>query len=191
MNVTAEDNLGVKSLMQLLTQVSRWAIPLLLFIIPFYAYLKKINVYEVFVEGAQEGITTACKILPFLVGMLVAISVFRASGAMGYLVKFLSPLTNILGIPGEVLPLAVMRPLSGGGALGITAELIHNFGPDSFIGRLASTMQGSTDTTFYVLTVYFGSVGISKYRHGVTVGLIADVSSFIASVVICRLYFGS
>jgi len=176
--------------MYILTQVSRWAIPVLLFIIPFYAYLKKVNVYEVFVEGAQEGITTAFKILPFLVGMLVAISVFRASGAMDYLIFLLSPLTNLLGIPAEILPLAVMRPLSGSGALGITAELIHQYGPDSFIGRLASTMQGSTDTTFYVLTVYFGSVGIMRYRHAVTVGLIADISSFIASVLICRFYFG-
>lgn len=178
-------------MMYILTQVSRWAIPALLFIIPLYAYCKKVSVYEVFVEGAQEGLTTAFKILPFLVGMLVAIGVFRASGAMGYLIKFLFPLTNFLGIPGEILPLAVMRPLSGSGALGITAELIHQFGPDSFIGRLASTMQGSTDTTFYVLTVYFGSVGIIKYRYAVTVGLIADITSFLASVLICRLYFGS
>ncbi|WP_214659376.1 spore maturation protein [Candidatus Formimonas warabiya] len=176
--------------MYALTQISRWAIPALLFIIPLYAHLKKVSVYEVFVEGAQEGITTAVKILPYLVGMLIAISVFRASGAMDYLVGFLHPLTALLGIPGEVLPLAVMRPLSGSGALGITAELIHQYGPDSFIGRLASTMQGSTDTTFYVLTVYFGSVGIRKFRYAVAVGLIADVTSFIASVIICHLYFG-
>jgi len=176
--------------MFILAQISRWAIPLLLFIIPLYAYLKKVRVYEVFVEGAQEGIVTAVKILPFLVGMLVAISVFRASGAMDYLVKFIYPVTSLLGIPGDILPLAVMRPLSGSGALGITAELIQVHGPDSFIGRLASTMQGSTDTTFYVLTVYFGSVGIRKYRHAVAVGLIADVTSFLASVIICRLFFG-
>ncbi|MGI6678836.1 MAG: spore maturation protein [Dehalobacterium sp.] len=176
--------------MVILTLISRWAIPVLLFIIPLYAYLKKVNVYEVFVEGAEEGIKVAFRILPFLVGMLVAISVFRASGAMEVLIKFLSPLTNFLGIPGEVLPLAVMRPLSGSGALGITAELIHKYGPDSFIGRLASTMQGSTDTTFYVLTVYFGSVGVMKYRYALQVGLIADISSFIASVIICQLYFG-
>jgi spore maturation protein B len=176
--------------MFILAEISRWAIPLLLFFIPFYAYLKKVSVYEVFVEGAQEGITTAVKILPFLVGMLVAISVFRASGAMHYLIKFIYPITNFLGIPGETLPLAIMRPLSGSGALGITAELIQEHGPDSFIGRLASTMQGSTDTTFFVLTVYFGSVGIRKYRHGVFVGLTADITSFIASVIICHLFFG-
>ncbi|MCR6545853.1 spore maturation protein [Dehalobacterium formicoaceticum] len=177
--------------MDLLTQISRWAIPVLLFIIPLYAYIKKVNVYEVFVEGAGEGIKIAFRVLPFLVGMLVAISVFRASGAMAALINFLSPLTNLLGIPGEVLPLAVMRPLSGSGALGITAELINQYGPDSFIGRLASTMQGSTDTTFYVLTVYFGSVGVIKYRYAVQVGLIADITSFIASVIICHLYFGT
>lgn len=176
-------------MMYIFTEISRWAIPILLFIIPAYAYVKKISVYEVFVEGAEEGFTTAIKILPFLVGMLVAISVFRASGAMDYMVKAIYPVTNLLGIPGEVLPLAVMRPLSGGGALGITAELIQFYGPDSFIGRLASTMQGSTDTTFYVLTVYFGSVGIRKYRHALSVGLIADITSFLASVIICHLFF--
>lgn len=178
-------------MMVILTQVSRWAIPLLLFIIPAYAFLKKVSVYEVFVEGAQEGLTTALRILPFLVGMLVAISVFRSSGAMAFFIRLISPITEFVGIPGEVLPLALMRPLSGSGALGITAELIHTYGPDSFVGRLASTMQGSTDTTFYVLTVYFGSVGIRKYRHAMTVGLIADVTSFIASVVICRIFFGA
>lgn len=177
-------------MIEFLTQVSRWAIPFLLFIIPVYAYFKKVNVYEVFVEGAQEGFTTAIRILPYLVGMLVAIGVFRASGAMEYLIKIIYPVTNLLGIPGEVLPLALMRPLSGSGALGITAELIQTYGPDSFIGRVASTMQGSTDTTFYVLTVYFGSVGIKKFRHAVTVGLAADITSFLASVFICHLVFG-
>lgn len=181
---------GVLRLIEILSQISRWAIPVLLFLIPGYAYLKKVPVYESFVAGAQEGFATAIRVLPFLVGMLVAIGVFRASGAMNWLVSLLKPVTTFFGIPGEVLPLALMRPLSGSGALGLTAELIATFGPDSFIGRLASTMQGSTDTTFYVLTVYFGSVGVRKFKYAVAVGLAADLTSFLASVIICRLVFG-
>ncbi len=177
-------------LLTIVSQVSRWAIPFLLLTIPLAGYLRGVKVYETFVEGAEEGFETAVRIIPFLVGMLVAIGVFRASGAMDYFVKFINPVMSLIGAPGEVLPLAVMRPLSGGGALGIATELIGAYGPDSFIGRLASTMQGSTDTTFYVLTVYFGSVGIRRYRYAVTLGLIADVTGLLASVFICNLLFG-
>ena len=161
----------------------------MLLLIPAAAFFRGVNVYEAFVEGAEEGFTTAVRIIPYLVAMLVAIGVFRSSGALEIMVDLVRPVTNCLGIPGEVLPLAVMRPLSGGGALGITADLIKSFGPDSFTGRLASTMQGSTDTTFYVATVYFGSVGIMKYRHSIAVGLIADITGFLASVFICGLLF--
>ncbi|HBT20496.1 MAG TPA: spore maturation protein [Peptococcaceae bacterium] len=170
-------------------EISKWAVPMLFFIIPGIAFLKGIKVYEAFVAGAQEGFNTAIKIIPFLVGMLVAIGVFRASGALDVFTKLLHPITDFFDIPGEVLPLALMRPLSGGAALGAAAELIKTHGPDSYIGFLASTMQGSTDTTFYVLTVYFGSVGIVKYRYSAAVGLIADIVSFLASVFICRTVF--
>ncbi|AKX94134.1 spore maturation protein [Neomoorella thermoacetica] len=170
--------------------VSRWAIPLVIFLIPAYGYLRGVAVYEAFVAGAEDGFKVAIKIIPFLVGMLVAISIFRASGAMDLFARALNPVLHLVGIPGEVLPLAVMRPLSGGGALGVAAELIGNYGPDSFIGRLASVMQGTTDTTFYVLTVYFGSVGVRRYRYALALGLIADISSLIAAVFICHLMFG-
>jgi len=175
---------------EVILEISRWAIPAVLLFVPTYGYLKGIRVYEVFVSGAEDGFRVAVKIIPFLVGMLVAIGVFRASGAMDLLARFLDPLLSVAGIPGEVLPLAIMRPLSGGGALGVAAELISHYGPDSFIGRLASVMQGSTDTTFYVLTVYFGSVGIRRYRYALALGLIADISSLLAAVVICRAMFG-
>lgn len=174
----------------LILELSRWAIPLLLFFIPIFGYLRGVRVYEAFVAGAEDGFKVAVKIIPFLVGMLVAISVFRASGAMELLARTLDPMLRLVGIPGEVLPLAILRPLSGGGALGVAAELISEYGPDSFIGRLASVMQGSTDTTFYVLTVYFGSVGIRRYRYALALGLIADVSSLLAAVFICRIMFG-
>ncbi|NLK01153.1 MAG: spore maturation protein [Clostridia bacterium] len=175
--------------MKLINEVSRWAIPLVFFIIPLIAFIRGVNVYEAFTEGAQEGFDTAIKIIPFLVGMLLAVGVFRASGAMDLFTRFLAPITGLLHIPGEVLPLALTRPLSGGGALGIAADLINSFGPDTYIGRLASTMQGSTDTTFYVLTVYFGSVGVIRYRYSLAVGLIADVVGFLASVFICNIVF--
>lgn len=173
---------------EVIQTVSAWAIPLLLLIIPLAGILRGVQVYEVFVSGAEEGFQTAVRIIPFLVGMLVAISVFRASGAFTLFANFIQPITAILHIPADIIPLAVMRPLSGSGALGLTAEIIKTFGPDSFIGNLASTMQGSTDTTFYVLTIYFGSVGIKKYRHALVVGLTADITTFLASVVICNFF---
>lgn len=176
-------------LYSLLNLISKWAIPSLLLVIPVYGYLKKVPVYESFVEGAEEGFTTAVKIIPFLVGMMVAISVFRASGAMDYLSQLLNPITSALGAPSEVLPLALMRPLSGSGVLGMATELMRIYGPDSFIGRVASVMQGTTDTTFFVLTVYFGSVGIKKYRYCIATGLTADITGFIASLYICNLLF--
>lgn len=176
-------------LLSALTTVSKWAIPVLLLVIPLYGFLKKVPVYEAFVEGAEEGFTTVVKIIPFLVGMMIAISVFRASGAMDYLSQFMMPLTDRIGAPAEILPLAIMRPLSGSGVLGLATELMKTYGPDSFIGRLASVMQGTTDTTFFVLTVYFGSVGIKKYRYSIITGLTADFIGFIASVYICNLLF--
>ncbi len=175
--------------MSLVSVAAKWAIPAVLFIVITLAFVRRVNVYEMFIEGAREGFTTAVKTIPFLVAMFVAISVFRASGAMDLFVKAISPVTEIFRIPAEVLPLGIMRPLSGGGALGITAELIKTYGPDSFIGRLASTLQGSTDTTFFVLTLYFGSVGVTRYRYSVVSGLSADITGFIASVFICNLVF--
>lgn len=173
----------------LLDTISRWAIPVLLLVIPILGFLRKVPVYEAFVEGAEEGFTTAVKIIPFLVGMMVAISVFRASGAMEVLSQTLQPLTSRAGVPSEVLPLAIMRPLSGSGVLGMATELMKTYGPDSLIGRIASVMQGTTDTTFFVLTVYFGSVGIKKYRYSIVTGLTADITGFVASVYICNLIF--
>lgn len=170
--------------------VSTWAIPTLLFVIPVVGFFKKVKVYECFVEGAKEGFNVAIRIIPFLVAILFAIGMFRASGAMDLFVQIISPLTNLIGMPAEALPLALMRPLSGSGSLGLATEIMKTHGPDSFLGRLVSTMYGSTETTFYVLAVYFGAVGVKKIRHALTVGLIADVAGLIAAVFICRLIFG-
>ncbi|SHJ20945.1 spore maturation protein [Desulfofundulus thermosubterraneus] len=174
---------------ELINEISRWAIPLTLLLVPLIAMLRGVSVFETFVEGAAEGFTTAVKTIPYLVAMLVAISIFRASGAMDVLVHVLSPILDPLGFPPEVLPHAVMRPLSGGAALGIATDLIATHGPDSFIGRLVSTMQGSTDTTFYVLTLYFGSVGVTRYRYAIISGLAADLTSLVASVFIVNQLF--
>lgn len=176
-------------LLSVLSTVSRWAIPFLLLVIPVYGLFKRLPVYETFVEGAEEGFYTAIKIIPFLVGMLVAISVFRASGAMDYAIQAIMPLMQKLGSPAEVMPLALMRPLSGSGALGLATELIKNYGPDSLIGKMASVMQGTTDTTFFVLTVYFGSVGIKRYKYALITGLSADITGLIASIYVCNLLF--
>ena len=173
----------------ILSTVSKWAIPFLLLIIPLYGFFKKVPVYEAFVEGAEEGFTTAIRIIPFLVGMLVAISVFRASGAMDALVFLIRPVMVALGAPPDVLPLAIMRPLSGSGALGLATELMKVYGPDSMIGRMASVMQGTTDTTFFVLTVYFGSVGIKRFKYAVVTGLSADITGLLASIYICNVLF--
>ena len=169
---------------------SNYAIPFLLLVIPILGFAKKVKVYEAFVEGAKDGFTVAIKIIPFLVAILVAIGMFRASGAMEYFVYLLSPITNLIGMPAETLPVALMRPLSGSGTLGIVTELMNEHGPDSFIGRLSSTMFGSTETTFYVLAVYFGAVGIKKSRHAVAAGLIGDVVGLLMAVFICRIVFG-
>ncbi len=170
--------------------ISAWAIPVLLVSIPLYGFFKKVKVYESFVDGAKEGFNVAIRIIPYLIAILVAIGMFRASGAMDFLAWVLSPITELIGMPAEVLPAAVMRPLSGSGSLGIITELISTHGPDSFIGRLASTIYGSTETTFYVLAVYFGAVSIKKTRHAVPAGLIADVAGILAAVFICHFLFG-
>ncbi|MBP1988935.1 spore maturation protein [Paenibacillus eucommiae] len=172
------------------SMISAWAIPVMIVFIPLYAAYRKVPVYESFVDGAKDGFDTAIRIIPPLVGMMVAISVFRASGAMDLLVGGIRPLFDRLGIPVEVLPLAILRPITGAGSLAFTADLIEQFGPDSMIGRIASTVQGSTDTTLYVITVYFGAIGIRKASYALKVGLISDLVGFIASIIICFLVFG-
>ena len=169
--------------------ISKWMIPVILLLIPLLAFIKKVKVYEVFVEGAKEGFQVAVRIIPFLVAILVAIGMFRASGAMAVFVKALTPLTNLLGMPAEILPAALMRPLSGSGTLGIITELLETHGPDSFIGQLASTIYGCTETTFYVIAVYFGAVQIKKTRFAIPAGLIADAAGILAAIFICRLLF--
>ncbi|HDL19547.1 MAG TPA: spore maturation protein [Bacteroidetes bacterium] len=174
----------------IIEKVSVLAIPFLLFFIPVLAFFKKVKIYEEFVEGAKEGFQVAVVIIPYLVAILVAIGMFRASGAMDIFAKMVSPITDLIGFPPDALPAAIMRPLSGSGTLGIVTELMKAHGPDSFIGRFASTIYGSTETTFYVLAVYFGAVNIKKTRHAVPSGLMADFVGIMAALFICRVMFG-
>lgn len=169
--------------------LSAWLIPVLLVAIPLLAATRRVKVYEVFIDGAKEGFGVAVRIIPYLVAILAAIGMFRASGAMELFVAAVSPLTGWLGMPAEVLPAAVLRPLSGSGTLGLVTELMKTHGPDSFIGRLASTLYGSTETTFYVLAVYFGAAGIRRTRHAIAAGLAGDVAGILAAVLLCRWLF--
>ncbi len=153
---------------------------------------KKVNVYDAFIEGAKEGFTTAVRIIPYLVAILVAIGVFRASGCMDYLTQGIASLVEMCGLNSDfvgALPTALMKPLSGSGARGLMVDAMSTYGADSFVGRLACIFQGSTDTTFYILAVYFGSVGVAKTRHAVPCGLLADLAGILAAIFVCYLFF--
>ncbi len=170
-------------------EIASDAILLLLLVgIPLYGWVRGVKVYEAFVEGAKEGFSVAVRIIPFLVAILAAVGAFRGAGAMDALSRVLGPWTSRIGLPTEVLPMALVRPLSGSGSLGLLGNIFATpgLGPDSYAGRLGSILQGSTETTFYVLSVYCGSVGIVRYRHALAAGLLADFTGLSASVLIAR-----
>lgn len=176
-------------MLDLIIKISYYILPAFLLIVFIHAYYKGVKIFDVFIAGASEGFNLAIRLIPYIVGIFVSIGIFRASGALDLLIKVLEPTLKSLGIPGEILPIFIIRPLSGPAALGLTANLINKYGPDSFIGRLASTIDGSTDTTLYILTVYFASVGVKKARYSLPVGLMADSVGFIMAVYICNLAF--
>ncbi len=175
--------------MTVLNQVSMWILPVLILMIVVIAILKKVPVYESFVEGGKDGFQIAVDLIPYLLGMLMAIHIFRASGAMDVVTQLFVPIVMLIHIPKEVIPLALMRPISGTGSLALMTDLIKTYGPDSFIGRLASTMQGATDTTFYIITVYFGAIGLKKTGDALKVGLLADLIGIAAAVAIITFFF--
>ncbi len=176
--------------MEFFTAFSSWIIPCFILLILLTATYKRLPTYELFVEGGKEGIQMAFSLLPFLLGMIVSISILRSSGALEAFIELITPVLLIFGIPPEIVPLALIRPLSGTAALGMTTELTQTYGPDSFIGRLAATMQGSTDTTLYILTIYFGAVGIKRMRYALKVGLLSDLVGITAAIIIVKLIFG-
>jgi spore maturation protein B len=172
-----------------LQQVSIWAVPVLLVGIALAGMLRKVKVYDVFIEGAKEGFEVGVKIIPFLVGILVAIGMFRASGAMELLLAGLRPVAAATGFPADLIPLAILRSLSGSGSLALTTDIIKTQGPDSLLARMAATMYGSSETTFYVLAVYFGAIGVRRTRHAVPAALVGDVVAAIATVAVCLWMF--
>ena len=182
----AGQNLFIRSV----SAVSLMAVPFLLSAIPLYAILRRVKVYEEFVDGAKEGFDVAIRIIPYLVAMLVAVAMFRAAGGIDWLTRVLMPVLKPIGFPPDLLPMVLVRPLSGSGCLGFFTELVKHFGPDTLISRTAGTVYGSTETTFYVLAVYFGSVAIKRTRHALLAGLTADFVGVVAAVTVCRLVFG-
>jgi spore maturation protein B len=173
-----------------LEAISAWAVPLLLAGITAFAWTRRVKVYPAFVEGARQGFETAVRIIPALVAVVVALGMMKASGAMDALADALAPVTTRLGLPAPVLPMVLVRPLSGGAALGVVGDVLRSEGPDGYAGRLVSVMAGSTETTFYVLAVYMGAVGITRYRQALPAALIADLVGFTASVLVVRAVFG-
>ncbi len=174
----------------MIAQISAFALPLSLSLILVAGVIRKVPLYETFVLGAKDGFQTAISLIPNLIGMMVAVSVFRSSGALNLVIHALSPVFHILRFPPELLPIALLRPISGASSLALVTDLFKHHGPDSLLGKIASTMQGSTDTTLYVLTVYFGSVGVKNPRYAVKVGLWSDLVSVIASVFAVYLIIG-
>lgn len=177
-------------MIEILRILSLAVIPAIMSIILLHGYIKGVSLYDTFVEGAKEGFQAALRIMPYLIAIFIAIGIFKRSGAMNILVNIISPITNLVGVPKEVIPLALMRPISGSGSLAVVKEIITEYGPDSFIGRVASTMMGSAETIFYTMAVYFGIVGIKNSRHTLPAALISHIASVIASVFICNIVFG-
>lgn len=173
----------------MINTISLYLLPVLIITILTIALIKKVPIYEEFTEGAKDGFTVSIKIIPYLVAIIVGISMFRASGAMESITNFLSPLLSIFSIPVDSIPVMITRPLSGSATLGLFTEIAHKFGPDAYTTKLCAVLVGSSETTFYVLSVYFGSIGIKKFRYALLTGLLADVIGIIVAIFVCSLIF--
>ncbi|MEA5143890.1 MAG: nucleoside recognition domain-containing protein [Oscillibacter sp.] len=171
--------------------LSSLIVPVLLAATAVYALSKKVDVYGALTAGAGEGLSVTVRILPALVGLLAAVYMFRASGAMDWFAQLLAPVLEVLGIPPETAALLLVRPVSGSGALAVGSDLIKTYGPDSYLGRVAAVMLGSTETTFYTIAVYFGAAGITKTRYTIPAALTADLAGFMAAAFSVRLFFGT
>lgn len=173
----------------MLNTISNLIIPLMVLLIVIYGLYKNNNIYDSFTEGAKESIPMILSMFTSLLGMMLGINIFLKSGFLNFLLNFIKPIFEMLKIPVEILPMALMRPISGSSALAILNNIMSNFGPDSLIGIMASCIQGSTDTTFYVLTLYFGSIGIKKIRYSLKVGLLADFIGIVTSIIVVKILF--
>ena len=170
--------------------LSIFVVPAILVGFPLYGLFKRVPVYETFVEGAKDGFAVAVRIIPYLVAILFAIAMFRASGAMDFLVRVLDPVLGLIGFPGELLPMAIMRPLTGSGSAGLVVDMIGRYGEDSILVKMAAVMFGSSETTFYVIAVYFGAINMKHTRHAISAGLTADIAAALLSVWIVLLFYG-
>ena len=162
-------------------------LPLTIVAVIIYATVKKLPVFDIFIQGAKKSVSQICELLPCLAALTLAVSMLTSSGATEVLSFILAPFTNLLGIPEEVIPLCIISPLSGSGSIAVLEEILSNFSPDSYIGRTASVIAGASETTFYAITVYYGSVGITKIRHTLPAALTADFTTFIAAALFCRI----
>ncbi|AYD41384.1 spore maturation protein [Clostridium fermenticellae] len=169
--------------------ITKSIIPILILVVVTYGMIKNVKIYECFVDGAKDGIGICIKIFPYLLAMFIAIGVFRESNALNYFINIIRPVVKLIGLPPEVVPLIIVKPLSGSGALGVFAEILNKFGPDSQIGLISSIIMGSTETIFYTITVYFGAVGIKKIRHVLWAAFFADLISVICAVTLIRIMF--
>ena len=170
--------------------ISVFCVPAIILVIIASGFIGRVRIYDAFMDGAKEGLVTVFKIFPALVGLIVSVGMLRASGTLDIITNFLRPITQCIQMPSEIVPLALMRPLSGSGAIAVLTDIFENYNPDSFIGRCASVMMGSTETTFYTIAVYYGSVGINRVRHTIKSALIADFTGMILAVVFTLIFFG-
>lgn len=164
-------------------------VPAIVIIIIIHGYIKGVDIYSAFIEGAKEGLKTSISIMPYLIAIFVAVGIFRGSTALDMFIHLLSPITNLLGLPKEIVPLTLIRPISGSGALGVVKDIIANYGPDSFIGNLASIMMGSSETIFYTITLYFGSIEVEDYGYTLKVALISYIISIFVTTFICSTIY--
>lgn len=170
--------------------LSSLIIPIMVLVIVVYGILKKVDVYDTFIEGSKESFEMALTLFPCLLAMILGVNLFTKSGFLPFLLQWFSPVFEFLKVPSEIFPMALMRPISGSSTLALLNNVFTNYGPDSFIGRLASVIQGSTDTTFYIITLYFGSIGIKKVKYALWAGLFADLAGIVASILITTYFFG-
>lgn len=172
-----------------MTDFSVYILPILIFSILFYGLCKKVPLYEEFVEGAKDGFKVSISIIPYLIAIIVGISMFRASGAIDLITNYCGTLLNKMFIPADIVPIMITRSLSGSATLGLFSDIANNLGPNSYVTKLAAVMVGSSETTFYVLAVYFGAVGIKKYRYALLTGIIADITGIVLAIWVARLFF--
>lgn len=176
-------------MIELFSTLSKWMIPMFILVVMVSGQLRKVNVFETFVDGAKEGFWLSIRLIPYVLAVYVAFGILRESGGLHILVVLLSPLLRLFGIPPEVVPLMIVRPLSGPASLGLTVNIMEYHGPDSLIGKMAATIDGSTDTTLYIMALYFGAVGIKHVRYAMVVGLAADITAFVAAVFFVKWIF--